>query len=598
MRNIKSIKDLYFKFNYILTKRQKLYAIVVFVLTLIGAILETLGVSSIVPFVQAIMNSEKISQMVIVRIISQFFLVNSQRDIVGVMCILLILVYLIKNLYLSFLSYIRVHFSTQIQKELSLKMMYSYMQRNYVFFTSVNSGELLQGIGGDISAVYQMLYHFFRIFSEIITIIALSIYIIYEDWRMAITVISLAVLCFGIIVFVFQKPMERFGKEYRNANALVNKRGIQAFQGIKEIIVMNRQNYFVKSYEKATIKRQKAMIWQTLASELPAYVIEAVCVVGLIMAVGIRVISGENIADYIPKLASFAVAAFRILPSLGRISSGFNQFIYYNVSLDSVYYNLKGGERYKEQEFAHPSKLKSVDCEGKDNSKYLEVENVTWSYCNNISPIINGLNLQINEGESIGIIGQSGTGKTTLIDIIMGLYIPLCGSVKYRGRDIQEMKETWCQLIGYIPQNIYLVDDTIKRNIAFGIADEKIDEQFVWNALEYAQLKEFVESLPDGIETIIGERGVRLSGGQRQRIAIARALYYNPSILVLDEATSALDVETERAVMEAVDRLQGQKTLIIVAHRLTTIRNCDKIYEIIDGKAILRDKKDVIKKGG
>lgn len=595
MGKLKSVKEICIKFNYILNAKQKRYAALVFVLTSIGAIFETLGVSIIVPFVEALMNPEKLLQNGVIKKIYGILQIKSLDYIALVMGILIILLYLIKNLYLFFLSYIRSHFSTKIQKDLSVWLMQSYMKREYSFFTSVNTSELLQGIGGDISSIYLMLYNIFRVIAEIITVIAISIYILVTDMWMALIMIMLALMCFGGMVLIFQKPMSRLGKEFRRTNTLVNQYGIQAFQGIKEIIVTHRQSYFTAAYEKAAAKRQKSTIWQAVANEVPAYIIEAVCVTGLILAVAFRTMGDAGVEEYIPKLAAFVVAAFRILPSLGRISSGFNQFMYYSVSLNSVYSNLKEVELYEKEKLDRRIEAASVsEHVDREKAEYLTIENVTWQYRNNENPTIKSLNLKVREGESIALIGHSGAGKTTLADIILGLYHPCQGSVKYKGADIQSIPEEWCRIIGYIPQSIYLLDDTIKRNVAFGIEDEKIDEQMVWDALEQAQLRDFVDNLPDKLDTVLGERGVRFSGGQQQRIAIARALYYNPSILVLDEATSALDTETEKAVMDAVDQFQGRKTLIIIAHRLTTIKNCNIIYEIADGKAFLRNKADVL----
>ena len=223
----------------------------------------------------------------------------------------------------------------------------------------------------------------------------------------------------------------------------------------------------------------------------------------------------------------------------------------------------------------------------------LRIDKVCWTYPKSDKQVLKDLSITIKKGESVGLIGPSGAGKTTLSDIILGLFKPQSGSVFMDGIDIYTIPGEWSSIIGYVPQSVYLTDDTIKNNIGFGTDENEIDDERVWHALEQAQLKDYVMSLPDKLETFVGERGIRFSGGQRQRIAIARALYYNPDILVLDEATSALDNETEKAIMESIDSLQRHKTLIIVAHRLTTLRNCDKIYEIKDGIAKEVNKKEV-----
>lgn len=591
MNKWKSIKGILDKFNYILNKNQKKYAVLILFLTLIGAVFETLGVSVIIPFVSVLLNPEDIKKNKLVINVSDILNIQTTQQLILFIGIVIMLIYLVKNLYLSFLSYMRVHFATKVQLELSVLLMQSYMKRGYSYFTTVNTSELLQGTGNDISSVYQMLYNVLRIISEFLTAAAICMFVVATDVKMALSIIALLFSCFFLIFIIFKKPMSNLGKEFRETNKEVSQFSLQAFQGIKEIIVMHKQKFFTDAYEKAGNRRQRAIIWQTVANEVPAYAIEAVCVVGLLAVVIFRAIDGTNTKEFIPQLAAFAVAAFRILPSLGRISSGFNQFIYYSVSLDSVYNNLKEVDAYEKKLTSiinsQPDDLKK-DQDG--NNEYLSLCNVSWKYENSLKNVIDHLDLKIREGQSVAFIGQSGAGKTTLADIILGLYDPQEGSVRYKGADIRSMSEAWRQTIGYIPQTLYLLDDTIKNNIAFGITDNEIDEELVWNALEQAQLKEFVKSLPDKLETLVGERGVRFSGGQRQRIAIARALYYNPDILVLDEATSALDTETEKAVMEAIDTLQGKKTLIIVAHRLSTIKNCDVIYEIVNGKAVIRDK--------
>ena len=221
------------------------------------------------------------------------------------------------------------------------------------------------------------------------------------------------------------------------------------------------------------------------------------------------------------------------------------------------------------------------------------LENVSWKYPNADGRVIDGLNMVILKGHAVGFVGASGAGKTTLADMILGLLPTETGAIKMDGVDIKSIPLTWSRTIGYVPQSVYLTDDTIRNNVAFGIEKEQIDDVLVWEALQQAQLKTFVESLPEGINTVVGERGIKFSGGQRQRVAIARALYYDPAILVLDEATSALDNETESAVMEAIESLQGHKTLIIVAHRLTTIKSCDEVYEIVDGKAVKKDMAEI-----
>ena len=315
---------------------------------------------------------------------------------------------------------------------------------------------------------------------------------------------------------------------------------------------------------------------------------------GLIGVVVIRLLMGVDVMNFVPQLGMFAMAAFKILPSVGKVSNRITIIVYHLPMLDNIYkVVVKADEYEKEQaQYQNTHKTNSDDGQNINFCNKVSIQNVAWKYNENKSNILEGLQLDIQKGESIALIGLSGTGKTTLADIILGLLQPQTGCVYMDGKDVYAMPKQWAQIIGYVPQNVFLMDDTVRSNVAFGL--KNVDDKRIWEALEEAQIKEFVEKLPYGLDTIVGERGVKFSGGQRQRIAIARALYNNPQILVLDEATSALDNETENAVMEAVEALQGKMTLIIVAHRLTTIRNCDKIYEIKDGKAVLREKAEVL----
>lgn len=602
LHELDKIKDAWNKLRFILTKQQKHLGVVILCMTLVGALVETLGVSVIIPFVQAMVNPEQLMQSQYLTGVINLFHIESSSDLILLLGIGISLVYIIKNLYLTLLSYCRVKYSTRIQRELSVLMMESYMKRGYLFFVQVNTSDLLRGIMSDVSSVYYMIYNAFRVIAEMLTSCAIVVFIMLTDFWMAACVMVLAVVCFIVVILGFRKPMQRLGVEYRESNGEVQKHSLQAFQGIKEVIVMHRQRFFVERYEKAFGRQQKATIGQTVATESPAYIIEAVCVVGLVLTVSLRVY-GTDATAFIPQLASFAVGAFRILPSLGRITSSFNQIVYYAPSLNKTYENLKE-VREAEQEMQQQlimlqeknddeASKQEAESSSESVNNYLTIENIHWRYPSSDHEVLSGVSMKIQKGTSVAFIGHSGAGKTTLADIILGLYRPQEGCIKLAGVDIRTIPEKWCNYVGYIPQSVYLTDDTIRNNVAFGIAEP--DDDLIWQALEQAQLKEFIASLPDRLDTIVGDRGVRFSGGQRQRVAIARALYNNPPILILDEATSALDTETEDAVMEAIDSLQGNKTLIIVAHRLTTIRNCDVIYEIVNGKAIVREKEEVLK---
>ena len=297
----------------------------------------------------------------------------------------------------------------------------------------------------------------------------------------------------------------------------------------------------------------------------------------------------ENPLELVAALASFAVGAFRILPCLGRMSAAMNTMLYSVEGLEAVYCNMIQARNYDKM------MKNETDVEEKEPifERELKISGLVFYYENPNKIVLSGVDLTISKGKSVAFIGASGAGKTTLADIVLGLLRPKKGKILIDGQEVSSFGKGWNKIIGYVPQSVYLIDDTIRFNVAFGEKQEDIDDERIWAALEQAQLAEFVKGLENGIDTLVGERGVRFSGGQRQRMAIARALYFEPQILVLDEATSALDTETEKAVMESIEALQGKITMIIVAHRLSTIRNCDVIYEINNGKAMIKEKKEL-----
>ena len=586
MNRLESVCDIWKKYQFVLTGNQKRWGIVVVVMTLLGAIFETLGVSIILPLVQVMIAPQELKQNKVVAPVLELLHIETDAELVWTIGLSVVAIYLIKNGFLLLLSYVRVKFACKVQRELSIEMLDSYMKRGYVFFLDSGTGELLRGMINSIINTYTGLYQIFKLFAEAMTIAFICVYILVSDITTAICVILLAFFCLLIVVFGCQKWVKRCGEIYYKYTALINKTLIETFQSIKEILVMQRQKFFINSYKEMYVQQQKGFIGQTIAAESPAYIIEAICVGGLIIAVCIKAINTEDASLLVPQLAAFAVAAFRILPSLGRISNNFNQFMFCIPGINDTYGNFV---EVREQ---HKTIKNAVNLETKEGcNKFtdeISVDHITWKYPDAENPVLENVSIEIKKGQSVAFTGKSGAGKTTLADVILGLLPVQEGNVQIDGINVENITNDRSRVIGFVPQNVNLLDDTVRRNVAFGIHDDKIDDKLVWKALEQAQLKETIEGYDQGLDTQIGERGVHFSGGQRQRFAIARALYSDPDILILDEATSALDTETETAVMEAIDALQGHKTLIIIAHRLTTIRHCDKIYEIFNGKAVER----------
>ncbi|MFQ9650146.1 MAG: ABC transporter ATP-binding protein [Enterocloster sp.] len=372
----------------------------------------------------------------------------------------------------------------------------------------------------------------------------------------------------------------------------MNKWILQAFQGIKEVKVTNTEMYFLKNYDNAYSIYAITQRKNQMRGVLPRPVMECVCISGVLSIMSFEVYRGTDITTFIPTLSVFAVAAVRILPSFNRITNNISTIMFNRTAVDNVYKDLYDTEMNMDYQNKRGSQ-QNVELKFE---KEIILDKITFSYPDSDKKVLNQLDLRIPKNASVAFIGTSGTGKTTLADVILGLLKPTSGYVYVDGNNVHKNITAWHELIGYIPQQIYLMDDTIKSNIALGIPAKEVNERQLWAALDEAQLSEFVRSLPLGINTVVGERGAKLSGGQRQRIGIARALYHNPQILILDEATSSLDNETEKTVMESIEKLHGRRTIMIIAHRLSTIENCDLVYEIKDGKALYRSKENLLRK--
>ena len=590
---IRKILDALRKLFQILNRNQKKLGIVVLVCSFIAAVLETLGVSVIVPLVNALLQPDQLFDNLYVRNVTDFLGIHTNEGMIVLIILAVVLVYIFKNLFFIFVCWIKYKYSCKVQRECSVYMMQSYMNRGYNFFLNRNVNELMQGVNSDVGSLYQIVNGLLQAVTQLMIAVFICIYMCYADWQIALGVVLSALICLLIIFVFFRKRMLQAGMQYRNYSILASRALLQAFQGIKEVLVMRKQKYFVKEFEENVIKRQNATVVQNIGAEIPAYIIEAVCIVGIMAILGIRIVNVSNPENFVAVLASFAIGAFRILPALGKISNSINLISSSIPGLNAVYENIVEARQYND-DFYNAEVEDEEEYRDLTFEKSVNIRNLTFSYNSEQKKVLKRLSLEIPKGKSVAFVGESGAGKSTLADLILGVLRPDEGEVLLDDVNIRKIPSLWGRLIGYVPQSIYLSDTSICKNIAFGIEESEIDENSVKAALEKADLLDFVSDLPNGIHTEVGDRGVRLSGGQRQRIGIARALYHDPEILILDEATSALDNETEKSVMEAIDSLHGKMTLIIIAHRLTTIKNCDAIYEIVDGKAVARTYEELV----
>ncbi len=599
--NIKAIIRIIKQLRYVMTPRQKRRSLIVFFSMLLQSCFELLGVSSIFPLLQLIVTPDEVRNIWYIGWIYYWFPDAEYNTLILILCLSIVAVFLIKNATSIFLGYLQFSYGAGFKVEESTMMLQKYMKRPYEYFIDTNSSEIIRGILSDPINVYEILINLFQACGEMITIIALGIFLMWTDWFITLCIFIIAFSCFAFITGGFKNKLKAAGRTALEATALTNRCGYQAINGMKEIAVLDRKDLFVNEYKKSIELSAKASMISSFIGICPDRILEGTCVAGFIGVICVRLLFSQDVISFIPVLGTFAMGAFRILPSISKLTSRINNVVYNQFGLQNCYEAMKEAAKIEEEENSWEiqtgsPKTKNAKESNIDQETFkdkIKIDGVTWSYRNSSETVLQDLSMEIKKGESVALIGASGAGKTTLADIIMGLLRPRIGMVYMDDKDIYTMPHKWHGLIGYVPQSVYLIDDTIRANIGFGLPRDQISDSKVWSAIEQAQLKAFVNGLPGGLDTIVGERGVKLSGGQRQRIAIARALYSAPQILVLDEATSALDNETETAVMESIDALQGRMTLIIIAHRLTTIRNCNRIFEISDGKAVERKHSEI-----
>lgn len=581
--------DLIKKLRYIFNKQQKLKFIFLFIIMFIGALFELVGVSLILPFVQIVMEPNIIEQNKIMKTIYEYFNIHSTNHFLLIIAISLIVVYIIKNLYLLCMYYAQYTFTFNNQMRMSTKLMDCYLKKPYTFHLQKNTAEIVRSVTVDVSQLFTLVLNCLLLLSELLVSLMLGIFLLAMDIFITTFVIGFLAISMCLFFVIFRKKLKIYGLNNQKYNGQMIKWINQSLGGIKEIKIMHREQFFVNSFSYNGNEYAKNRKKFEFINQIPKLMLETICIVGMLILVAIMLFIGKDMSNLIPKLAVFAMAAFRLLPSINRINNYINIILFHKPSIDLIYKDLKETNNLVNNK-TKDAKVNEIKTDF-DLNKTIEISHISFKYPQTNKYVFKNISFEIPIGKSTAFIGPSGAGKTTMADIILGLLKPEDGEILVSGINVYDNPRKWSEKIGYIPQTIYLSDDTIRNNIAFGIEENKINDKAVWKALEQAQLKEFIQNQKDKLNTLIGERGVRLSGGQRQRIGIARALYSNPEILVLDEATSSLDTETEQAVMEAIDSLHGKKTLIIIAHRLTTIENCDLIYEIKDNTVKIQKNK-------
>ncbi len=581
--------SLFQKLNYIFDKKQKGSFVVLAVMILIGGVFETLGVSMLIPAVNAIMQPDLVREKIekfpaISHFLTQDLQLNTDAKLLCALFGFLIGLYVVKNLYLLLLAYKQNRFIARARNDMISRVMREFLNRPYEEYLGADIPTVFRITDGDIPHTFSLVLALLQLMTECVVSLFLVIYLIRVNWQMTLLLMLVLALLTLWNARVLKKKLNAIGKRNQDIQSRIAKWRIQSIYGLKDVKVLNRQDFFIRNYyESGKVGAELATRYAVL-NNLPHLVIETIfmaTILGFMMAL---LTSGQNLSAFLPQLMAFGVAAIRVMPSANRINTYMTEIAYEQPSLDFVYENLTDAMKTNKKMAAERAKVAGGALH---LEKEIRLEGITFRYPDGDRNIFTDASMVIPKGKSVGIKGASGAGKSTIVDILLGLLHVQKGKITCDGANIFSNYESWLSQIGYIPQSIYLIDESIRDNIAFGIDEREIDDARIREVAAEAQLLEFIDSLPEGLDTKIGDRGVRLSGGQRQRIGIARALYHNPEILVFDEATSALDNETEAALMGAINSFHGRKTMIIIAHRLNTIENCDLIYEV-KGEKITR----------
>ncbi|WP_238761207.1 ABC transporter ATP-binding protein [Leptospira levettii] len=545
-----------------------------FVLIFFSLLFESFGIGVIVPLVSVLTDSSQLRENpYFVNAIS--YLGNPPLETLAVYAmVLMVVLYTVRTIYLIYFTWEQASYAAEFQSKLSRTLFKKYLDQPYLFHVNRNSSELIRNTSTEVATLVSMVQQALSFFNEAITMVGISIFLIYVEPIGALVVVGSLGLAAGLTFALARKKLLTLGLQRQSHEAERIRHFQQGLGGIKDIKIYGREDEFLNRYRIESDGAARVLKHYTTLLAFPRLWLEYFSILGLVLLILSVLNQGKSLSEATTLVALFGAAAFRVMPSINRMLVIMQNIKFSLPTIDLIYQEckLKDSPKEKREQTVKETLL---------DFHSLTLENLQFSYSS--IPVIKNISLEIESGTTIGFIGESGAGKSTLLDLILGLITPDSGDIKVNGNSILKDPNSWQRIIGYVSQNIYLTDDTLKNNIAFGIPDNQIDTNRVNESIQLAQLESFVNKSEFGIETIVGERGVKLSGGQKQRIGIARALYHNPSVLILDEATSSLDLNTESEVMDAINALHGQKTILIIAHRLSTLQSCDKIYRIENG---------------
>ena len=575
--------DIILKIYSILNLKQIRRCSIIIVAMILGAILEAIGIGAILPLISIMGNPDFLTVYPKVTKYAGIFGIMTHIQFIITATFLLLILYIIKNIYLAWQNKIQIDFAVQNQIYYSEELLTEYLQKPYLYHLNHNTATLLRNVNsGGVIVFSLIMVSMFTLLTEIITAVTIWLMLVMIDAFTAIIVAGFIGSLLYFIIKGFRKKITEQGNIQNEYSALYIKCINQSLGAIKETKVSCKEEFFLDAFRKAYFEYGKANGKFLFMNQLPRMLIETIIVCGLLLLIITKLLLGNQPAEIVPLLGVLELAAFRLMPSANRIVNLSNGIRFQMPFFNELYEDLliiknKGA---KETETCLQKPESRMDFEN-----VISVEELSFAYPEIEKQVLNNISFSIPKGKFVGIVGPSGAGKTTFVDILLGLLPPSKGKISVDGKNIYDDIRTWQANLAYVPQSIYLIDGTIRENIALGVDEKEIDDVLINKVLHMAELYDFVQELPAGIDTTVGERGVKLSGGQRQRIGIARALYYQPQVLVLDEATSALDNETEKSITDTILKLKGQITIIAVAHRLTTLAQCDFKVKFENGKA-------------
>ena len=576
------------KLLFLLTLHESKRAALLLFMVLIMALLDMIGVASILPFMAVLTNPSLIETNLILNSMYQFsniFGVDNNQEFLFTLGVLVLLLLVISLTFKALTTYVEVHFMQMCEYNISRRLVEGYLHQPYTWFLNRNSAELGKSILSEVGIVIgDSMKPLISLISKSMIAIALISLLVIADPKLSLIVGLTLSLVYGIILYFTRKYLSQFGKENLKNNELRFIAVSEAFGAVKEIKVGGLEHAYIKTFSNAAKIFAKNKAYLQVISQLPRYIIEAIAFGGIMLIILYAIRQTGSFGNALPIISLYVFAGYRLMPVMQNIYVSLNQLSFSGASLDSLYDNIVKLE---------PNNKNQLN-EALNFNKEIVLNNIDFNYPNTSRKALQGVNLNITAKSTVGLIGATGSGKTTIVDIILGLLVAQKGTLEVDGEVITKQNlRSWQSSIGYVPQHIYLSDESIAANIAFGTEPKNINHANVEEASKIANLHDFVTNeLPNQYDTVIGERGIRLSGGQRQRIGIARAIYLNPKVLILDEGTSALDNETEEKVMESINKLNKKITIILIAHRLNTVKNCDKIYKFEKGRLISQGKFD------